>query len=281
VVLLTRDIVVFVLLVELENNAKKVWTEFELKLPSSGSEWLLNNYWKCSENFPTFSKGSSHIERFHSRDQHLCKFIGTKESLCIRKEFNSHRIGLGHQHDRRFIVLGHQYGCRDVMWKHYSNVPCQMWTRWSNFSLSIFRALWSRFASPCKMRARAPFWNVWNARQQGTQGNHRGPKKVKNRPFPSSKKSHSQNEAKCETFVVKMSFICIIIKNHFHINGFALSLALKVRFFGTRKWSINNKPWETDCFSHFQNGDRRHLTEAKIPCYPQTHIRQQKNFLSS
>ena len=59
-----------------------------------------------------------------------------------------------------------------------------------------------------------------------------------NRPFPSSKKSHFQNEAKCETFVVKMSFICITIENHFHINGFALSLALKVRFFGTRKWPI-------------------------------------------
>ena len=60
-----------------------------------------------------------------------------------------------------------------------------------------------------------------------------------NRPFPSSKKSHFQNEAKCETFVVKMSFICIIIENHFHINGFALSLVLKVRFFGTRKWPIS------------------------------------------
>ena len=36
-----------------------------------------------------------------------------------------------------------------------------------------------------------------------------------NRPFPSSKKSRFQNEAKCETFFVKMSFICIIIKNHF------------------------------------------------------------------
>ena len=63
---------------------------------------------------------------------------------------------------------------------------------------------------------------------------------VANRPFPSSKKSHFQNEAKCETFVVKMSFICIIIENHFHINGFALSLVLKVRFFGTRKWPIWN-----------------------------------------
>ena len=58
------------------------------------------------------------MECFHSRGQHLCKFIGTKESVCIRKEFNSHRTGLGHKHGRRFIVLGHQYGRRDVMWKH-------------------------------------------------------------------------------------------------------------------------------------------------------------------
>ena len=28
---------------------------------------------------------------FHSRGQSLCKFIGTKERICIRKEFNSHR----------------------------------------------------------------------------------------------------------------------------------------------------------------------------------------------
>ena len=62
------------------------------------------------------------IECFHSRGQHLCKFIGTEESVSIRKEFNSHRIGLGHQHGGRFIVLGHQYGRRDLMWKH-SNRP--------------------------------------------------------------------------------------------------------------------------------------------------------------
>ena len=55
------------------------------------------------------------IECFHSPGQHICKFIGTKESICIRKEFNSHRTGLGHQHGRRFIVLGHQYGRCDVM----------------------------------------------------------------------------------------------------------------------------------------------------------------------
>ena len=55
---------------------------------------------------------------FASRDQHLCKFTGTKKSVYIRKEFNSHRTGLGLQHGRRFIVLGHKYGRRDVMWKH-------------------------------------------------------------------------------------------------------------------------------------------------------------------
>ena len=64
------------------------------------------------------------IECFHSRGQHLCKFIEIKESVCIRKEFNSHRSGLGHQHGRRFIVLGHQYGRRDVMWKHSIAVLC-------------------------------------------------------------------------------------------------------------------------------------------------------------
>ena len=55
------------------------------------------------------------IERIHSRDQQPCKFTGTKERFYIRKEFNSHRTGLVHQHGRRFIVLVHQYGYRDFM----------------------------------------------------------------------------------------------------------------------------------------------------------------------
>ena len=45
-----------------------------------------------------------HIERFHSRGQQPCKFIGTKENFYIRKEFNSHRIGLGHQYGRRHVM---------------------------------------------------------------------------------------------------------------------------------------------------------------------------------
>ena len=55
------------------------------------------------------------IERFHSRGQHVCKFIGTKENVYRRKEFNSHRTGLGRKHGRRFIVLGRQHGRRDIM----------------------------------------------------------------------------------------------------------------------------------------------------------------------
>ena len=56
------------------------------------------------------------MERIHSRGQNLCKCMGKTEIFYIKKEFNSHRTGLGRQHGRRFIVLGHKYGRRDVMW---------------------------------------------------------------------------------------------------------------------------------------------------------------------
>ena len=52
-------------------------------------------------------------------------------------------------------------------------------------------------------------------------------KTYNNGPFPSSKTSQFQNEAKCKTFLVKMRFIYMRINDHFHINNFyALSLAL-------------------------------------------------------
>ena len=60
-----------------------------------------------------------------------------------------------------------------------------------------------------------------------------------NRPFASSKKSHFQSEAKCEAIDMKMIFNNYDAnKTHFHNKGFALSLVLKVGFFGTRKWPI-------------------------------------------
>ena len=58
-------------------------------------------------------------------------------------------------------------------------------------------------------------------------------------------KTHVQTKAKCKTFVVKMSSICMGIKYHFEINGFTLSLALKQRLEATRKWRIIIRFWET------------------------------------
>ena len=50
-----------------------------------------------------------------------------------------------------------------------------------------------------------------------------------NRSLPSSKNSHFQNEARCTTFLVKMSLICMRKKNDFHIKGWASTLVLKQR----------------------------------------------------
>ena len=65
---------------------------------------------------------------------------------------------------------------------------------------------------------------------------------VSNRPLPSSKNPRFQNEARCITFLVKMSFICMKMKNHFHIKGWAPTLVLKQRPRGTRKWPISLQP---------------------------------------
>ena len=55
-----------------------------------------------------------------------------------------------------------------------------------------------------------------------------------NRPLPSSKNPHFQNEAKGTTFLVEMRFICMRRKNNFHIKGRALNLVLIQRPGGTR-----------------------------------------------
>ena len=80
------------------------------------------------QNTPCYSRNSGPVllfkttERFHSRGQHLCKFMRTKENLCIRKEFNSQRIFLEHRHVLHFIVLEHQYGRRDVICVEYTQI---------------------------------------------------------------------------------------------------------------------------------------------------------------
>ena len=40
-----------------------------------------------------------------------------------------------------------------------------------------------------------------------------------NKPLPSSKNPNFQNKAKCTTFLVNMSFICMQMKNHFQMKG--------------------------------------------------------------
>ena len=60
-----------------------------------------------------------------------------------------------------------------------------------------------------------------------------------NRPFPSSKKSQLQSEAKCEAIDMKMIFNYDANKTHFHNKGFALSPVLKVRFL-----ELGNGPFE-------------------------------------
>ena len=54
----------------------------------------------------------------------------------------------------------------------------------------------------------------------------------------SEERIHFQSEAKCEAIDMKMIFNYDANKTHFHNKGFALSLVLKVRFFGTRKWPV-------------------------------------------
>ena len=60
-----------------------------------------------------------------------------------------------------------------------------------------------------------------------------------NRPLPNSKSPHFQNEARCTTFLVKMSFIFMRKKNDFHIKGWASTFVLKQGPGGTRKWPIS------------------------------------------
>jgi len=69
------------------------------------NENVMNNWTNSSEHH---SNRMRLIERFHSRGKEPCKFIETEGSVYIRKEFNSHSIGLVHRHGRRFIVLEHQ-----------------------------------------------------------------------------------------------------------------------------------------------------------------------------
>ena len=59
-----------------------------------------------------------------------------------------------------------------------------------------------------------------------------------NRPFPSSRNPHFQNEANCTTFVVKMSLICTRIKKILLISMASHLAHFETEAFATGKWPI-------------------------------------------
>ena len=58
------------------------------------------------------------------------------------------------------------------------------------------------------------------------------------RPFPSSPEPLYENEVKCSAFDMEMIFHSHVNYTHFHKKGCAISLVLKVRVYGTRKWPV-------------------------------------------
>ena len=70
-----------------------------------------------------------------------------------------------------------------------------------------------------------------------------------NRPLPSSKNTQFQNEVRCTTFLKKMTFIWMRMKNDFHIKG----------------WSVSTYPrFETEALgnSEMAYGTMKHGTES-------------------
>ena len=88
---------------------KEVYANSSLSVPPTGTLFssppppspLVKTLFKPQGIYRAFTKAC-----FHSRGQLVCKFIATKDSVYTRKEFNSQRTGLGHQH-----------GGSDVKWK--------------------------------------------------------------------------------------------------------------------------------------------------------------------
>ena len=78
----------------------------------------------------------------------------------------------------------------------------------------------------------------FNYRTRDELGQSREHRTLANRPLPNSKNPHFQNKGKYTTFVVKMSFICMRMKNHFDIKARALNFVLIQRPGKTRKWRI-------------------------------------------
>ena len=86
----------------------------KIKMAVVSAKRSMDRYGLCKLGF-SYRSVSHIIKRFHSRDQQPYWITETKESICIKIEFNSRRISLVHHHGRHSFVLEHQYGRRHVM----------------------------------------------------------------------------------------------------------------------------------------------------------------------
>ena len=85
---------------------------------------------------------------------------------------------------------------------------------------------------------------LFHSSTRTTQQEERNQPLISYRPFSSCLEPLSQSEAKCESIDMKLIFLETPVfyshanATHFHKKGFALSLVLKTRVFGTRRRPI-------------------------------------------
>ena len=133
------------------------------------------------------------------------KKIWTRESSLVLQMFSRH-------HGSRFFVLH----------------PNHLFST----CLNVILYFWYKFLSGLKANDVAT--GSWTASKTRCFWAGRRSTKTGNRPFSRSKNSHFSNgEAKCKTFLWKMSVICKKMQNPFHFNCFELSLVLKQRLGAT------------------------------------------------
>ena len=150
----------------LVTTINKLW--LSIHTPNLITRSDLENYWDCQINvIINYALASGQynfwllfevlIERFLSRGQHLCKFIGTKES--VSTWFKSHKTGLEHQYGRRSALFRNTNMVAVTSLEASIGPLCRTWSRaWiphSNGSLNgkpsngLFRSASSRQSLQC------------------------------------------------------------------------------------------------------------------------------------
>ena len=129
--------------------------------------------------------------------------------------------------DFSFYVLAQRVHCK-----------VSRWTKWTACSVTCGRGIQLRGRAILKqpMNDGLPCPTLRESRSCFIR--NCSSKLLMNWQFPGAKNSHFQTRLSAKTFLEKMNFICMRIRTHFHIYGFALSLALKQRLRVNRKWPI-------------------------------------------